>query len=508
MWMMDHIMNVKLSAAFGESYLRIPLTTSPNVRHGDALEIEWAEVLAPETCAFVFGNPPFSGFVHRDEQKQAQMGRMVAFGATGNRLDYVCAWFLKAGAYARDAGNNPLRIAFVSTNSITQGEQVAQLWPPLFERYGLEIAFGHRTFEWYSDARGGAHVHCVIIGLTRREDEPKEKRLFSYEDISGDPVETRHAALSPYLFDASSLSNRHLVVARARSSLCEMPQINVGTKPVDNGIYIFDDAEREAFLAKEPDAGSIMRPFIGGYEHINSVSRWILYPGELEPAALRKLPAVMERIAAVRAFREKASGSLAKDLASTPMRFHVTVVPKAPFLAIPEVSSERRDYTPIGWINPPTIPSNQILVIERADVFMFGIVGSRMHMAWLRNIGGRLKSDYRYSSGIVYNPFPWPTATDAAKARIRALAQGVLDARAAHPGSTLADLYDPDVMPPDLRRAHKALDEAVDRLYRPTPFASDRERVEHLFTLYEKLTADLVTKAAAPAKKGRRAKKV
>ena len=539
MWMMDHIMNVKLSAAFGESYLRIPLTTSPNIRHGDALEIEWSAVLAPEACAFVFGNPPFSGFVQRDEQKQAQMGRMAALGATGNRLDYVCAWFLKAGAYVRSAGLSPLpslrggeadaaihrpdahqdglrparndgkfipRIAFVSTNSITQGEQVAQLWPPLFERYGLEIAFGHRTFEWYSDARGGAHVHCVIIGLTRREDEPREKRLFSYEDISGDPVETRHVALSPYLFDASSLSNRHLVVARARSSLCEMPPINVGTKPVDNGIYIFDDAEREAFLAKEPDAGPIMRPFIGGYEHINSVSRWILYPGELEPAALRRLPAVMERIAAVRAFREKASGSLANELASVPMRFHVTVVPKAPYLAIPEVSSARRTYIPIGWLYPPAIPSNKILVMEKTDLFTLGVLSTKMHICWVSNIGGRLKSDFQYSPGIVYNPFPWPTANDAAKVPIRALAQGVLDARAAHPGSTLADLYDPDVMPPDLRRAHKALDEAVDRLYRVAPFASDRERVEHLFMLYEKLTADLVTKAAAPVKATRRRK--
>ena len=210
----------------------------------------------------------------------------------------------------------------------------------------------------------------------------------------------------------------------------------------------------------------------------------------------------MKRIAAVRKFRENEGGSLARKLASDPTAFHVTVIPKSPFLAIPEVSSERRQYVPIGWLTPPTIPSNQILVVEDANLFMFGILTSRMHMAWLRNVGGRLKSDYRYSSGIVYNTFPWPDSDDKARAKISSLAQAVLDARANYPDATLADLYDPDTMPPDLRKAHHALDLAVDRLYRKEPFASDRERVEHLFGLYEKLTANLLTQPAR--KKGKR----
>jgi hypothetical protein len=353
-----------------------------------------------------------------------------------------------------------------------------------------------------SDARGKAHVHCVIIGLTRRDDEPKEKRLFSYDDIDGDPKESRHVALAPYLFDASALADRHLVVEREASSICAYPEICVGTKPVDGGHYIFDESGRARFLQQEPAASRIMRPFVGGYEHINGVARWILVPQTISAQELRRTPHVAERISKVRHYREREGGKLAKALASTPTAFHVTVLPSAPFLAIPEVSSERREYIPIGYLEPPAVPSNQILVVRDAGLFMFGILTSRMHMAWLRNIGGRLKNDYRYSSGIVYNPFPWPLFDDAAKRKLEKLAQGVLDARATHEGATLADLYDPDVMPQDLRKAHRALDEAVDLLYRKEPFASDRERVEHLFGLYEKLTAPML--AAAKPKRGRK----
>lgn len=501
MWMMDHIMNNRLSLEFGQVFARIPLKAAPHIVHGDALETDWAEVLAPERCSYILGNPPFIGFVMRGENQQDQAGAIMArLGASGSRLDYVAAWFLKAGEYVQ---NSHARIAFVATNSITQGEQVAQLWPALFQRWNLEIVFAHRTFGWGSDARGKAHVHVVIVGLTRREDEPAEKRLFSYQDINGDPDETRHAALSPYLFDASELADRHLVVQRARASLTGKPTISVGSKPVDGGHYIFDEAERDLFLAKEPEAAAILRPFIGGREHINGESRWILYPPGLPGDALRKLPGVMDRIAAVKRHREVEGGPLGRSLAAVPTQYHVTVIPERPFLALAEVSSERRSYVPIGWLEPPTIPSNQLLVVADATLSLFAIMTSGMHMSWLRHIGGRLKSDYRYSTGLVYNTFPWPKLTDADTVRLEDLAQAVLDARAAHPGATLADLYDPDVMPADLRRAHRALDQAVDRLYRKAPFDSDRERVEHLFTLYEKMTAGLL---AAPRKPKRRKK--
>jgi N-6 DNA Methylase len=459
MWMMDHIMNARLSAAFGESFVRIPLKTSPNILNADALETDWAHVLAPEKCSYILGNPPFGGFVQRDKARQDQMAEIAKLGLPGNRLDYVCAWFVKAGAYVRGGegrGWKPPRIGFVATNSITQGEQVAQLWPLLFERYGLEIAFAHRTFAWMSDARGKAHIHCVIVGLTRRDDEVKEKRLFSYDDIKGDPHESRHAALTPYLFDASALADRHLVVEREASSVCAYPEICVGTKPVDGGHYIFNESDRARFLLQEPSALRIMRPFVGGYEYINAVARWILVPESIAAQELRRMPHVIERISKVRHYRDWEGGKLAKSLASTPTAFHVTVLPNGPFLAIPEVSSERRDYVPIGYLEPPTVPSNQILIIRNAALFMFGVITSRMHMAWLRNIGGRLESRYRYSSGIVYNPFPWPQLDLAAKAKLEKLAKTVLDARAAHEGATLADLYDPDVMPEDLRKAGKS----------------------------------------------------
>lgn len=502
MWMMDHIMNVRLSAAFGESYLRIPLRTSPNVRHGDALEVNWNEVIEATRCSFIFGNPPFGGFVLRDAARQKQMEQVARLGASGSRLDYVTAWFLKAGEYVQ---SGDAAIAFVATNSISQGEQVPQLWPALFARYGLEIAFAHRTFEWLSDARGRAHVHCVIIGLVKRAHEPSLKRLFSYDEADGAPIESTHAALSPYLFDASTLSNRHLVVERVGRSLCGMPEIRVGSKPVDGGHYIFNAAERIAFAADEPKSAALLRPFIGGHEYINGEERWILVPSLEEPGTLRRLNGVRKRVEAVRQYRQQSKGNLANELAATPAQFHVTVVPDKPFLAIPEVSSERREYVPIGWLEPPAVPSNQILVIQNASLFIFGILTSRMHMAWLRFIGGRLESRYRYSSGIVYNPFPWPAASDKDVSRISSLAQTVLDRRAQHSGATLADLYDPDLMPVDLWKAHRALDEAVDGLYRKEPFSGDRERVERLFILYERLSSPVL--AVTNAKRKRTSKR-
>jgi hypothetical protein len=248
-------------------------------------------------------------------------------------------------------------------------------------------------------------------------------------------------------------------------------------------------------LKKEPGASALMRPLIGSQEYINGQKRWILRLADVDPKTLRGLPLVMDRISDVKKFRAKSKKPKTRELAGFPTAFEVTTVPIAPFLCIPEVSSERREYVPIGWQQPPTIPSNLIQVLLDADLSEFGVLTSRMHMAWLRNIGGRLKSDYRYSIGIVYNPFPWPDAEERDKVKVRALAQAVLDARAAHPGATLADLYDPDVMPADLRKAHHALDAAVDRLYRSAPFGGDRERVEHLFGLYEKLIAPLAVAA-------------
>jgi hypothetical protein len=372
----------------------------------------------------------------------------------------------------------------------------------------LEISFAHRTFAWGSDAKGKAHVHVVIIGLTKRAFEPLEKRLFSYDDINGDPAETKHKALSPYLFDAGNLRDRHTVVEEISRSLCGAPKMIIGSKPIDGGYLILNDIERESLIESEPAAASYIRPFIGGSEYIQGGGRWILALQNTSPQQLRAMPKVMEILRQVKAYRlgeippkRKPDGELktpgisARSLAETPTRFHVTVIPKTPFLAVPENSSSDRDYIPIGWLEPPIIPSNKLRFVDNADLWHFGVLVSRIHVAWARSIGGRIKSDFQYSIGIVYNTFPWPEASETQKEKIRVLAQAVLDARAKFPGATLADLYDPDSMPPELRKAHRALDAAVDGLYKRGGFASDRERVEHLFALYEKLAQPLAARA-------------
>ncbi len=493
MWMMDHIMNNELSRAFGLNFARIPLKKSANIVCADALEIDWADVLAPKDCDYVFGNPPFSGFTLRDEEKKSQAKAMRSYGAVGGRLDYVAFWFFKSGEYIDRARPHLIDIAFVATNSITQGEQVAQIWPTMFKRYKLELNFAHRTFEWGSDARGKAHVHCVIIGLTALENADHTKRLFSYERVNGEPSETTHSWLSPYLFDASKLNHRHLTVERSRAPAPGYPIARVGTKPVDSGIYIFSDTERTTIIKLEPTLAKYIRPFVGASEFIEGTHRWLFCPNLMALDEIRASEMAKSLIARVRVAREN-GGNLSKKLATQPMQFHVSVIPDRSFLVLPETTSSRREYVPFGWLEPPIVPSNKLNVVLDAEPYLLALVSSKTHISWLAYIGGRLKNDFSYSTGIVYNTFPWPDLTANAKAILTKTGQAILDARANHPGATLADLYDPDTMPPDLRKAHRENDRAVDRLYRKRPFESERERVEHLFALYEKLRMPLTTK--------------
>lgn len=490
LWMTDHIANTRLAEDFGQHYARIPLVTAPGIRHGDALELDWAQALPAERCHFVFGNPPFVGAKYQSDVQRAQVRRLAALPGSGGTLDYVAAWFIKAARYVAAC---EARIGFVSTNSIVQGEQVAQLWPVLFKA-GAEIAFAHRTFVW----PGRAAVHCVIVGLAQRGDEPAEKRLFSYADPKGEPTETRHGALTAYLFDANG-ANRHLVVKEESRPINGAPKVVIGSKPIDGGYLIFTAKERTA-LAGDDLAHDWLRPYLGAEEYLNGGGRWILALQNASPAEIRASATIRGRLKQVGDYRRglipakgkeklKAPGMSSIALADTPAAYHVTVIPETPFLVLPKVSSERREYVPFGWLQPPTIASDLLFVLPNASLSQFAILCSRMHMAWLRQIGGRLKSDYRYSVGLVYNTFPLPGATPTQRAELEALAQAVLDARALpkNATSTLADLYDPDTMPAELRRAHRELDTAVDRLYRRPPFASDRERVEHLFTLYQRL---------------------
>lgn len=495
MWMMDHIMNTQASLEFGAAFLRIPLRKSPAITHGDALELDWQTLLPAERCSYIIGNPPFVGAKYQSKLQRAQVRRIAGLGKSGGTLDYVAAWFLKAARYGQ---GHKVPFAFVSTNSITQGEQVAQLWPALLDRTGMEIAFAHQTFAWGSEARGKAAVHVIVTGLEPRNAARPVKRLFSYPDIKGEPVETQPRAISPYLTDASALTNPHVVVREESRPINGLPRLLSGSQPIDGGHLIFDSEERDAFLASEPAATPFLRPFVGAQEFLQGKDRWILALQGASPTELKAMPFVLERLRAVRAFRLGSKRASTLKIADTPTAFNVTVLPETPFLVLPEVSSERRDYAPIGWLEPPTVPSNLVRVLPGATPGLFAVLTSAMHMAWLRSIGGRLESRYRYSIGLVYNTFPMPPAKDLSA--LAPHAQAILDARARHPGATLADLYDPDLMPADLRRAHRDNDRAVDRLYRRAAFTSEGDRVAHLLGMYEQQVAGMLAAQKKPRK--------
>ena len=495
LWMMDHIMNNRLSLEFGWNFARIPLEKSPRIVHADALEMEWPDVLPSKECSFVLGNPPFGGSKKQLDEQRAQVRRIAALGGSGGTLDYVSAWFIKAGQYVK---GSEARIGFVSTNSITQGEQVSQLWPILFGRCKLEISFAHRTFAWGSDAKGKAQVHVIIIGLDRRKAVRQEKRLFSYPDVKGDPEESSHSVLSPYLFDAGKLSDHHLVVQEESAPINGMRRLKTGVQMIDNGILTFKQSEYESFVQREPGSEKFFRKYIGGDEYINGFHRWILYLADASPSDVRRLPEVRERIRQVREYRASSRRPSTIAMAAHPTRVGVDERLSNPFLVLPNTSSERREYVPIGWLSPDAIANQKLRILPDATLVEFGLLTSAMHMTWMRVVTGRMKSDYMYSVGVVYNTFPIPPMGGGTK--LEHLAQAVLDARADYPDSTLADLYDPDLMPSKLRKAHQALDRAVDRLYRRSGFSSERERVEHLFALYEQMRAPLV----ASKKKRRR----
>jgi len=472
LWMMDHIMNMELSQDYGISYARIPLKKQSYITNMDALEIEWNEILPALECSYILGNPPYGGAKVQSVKQRDQIKRIANIGKSGGTLDYVCSWFLKAGQYV----NEETPIGFVATNSITQGEQVGQLWPILFEKYGLKINFAHRQFKWESEARGKASVIVVILGLAKNN---QNKRLFHYDTEK--IVEENPKYILPYLIG----STEHLPIVKETSkSLNGLPQMKMGSKPIDGGHYIFSDDEKNEFLAIEPNAKSLLRPFVGAKDFLNNDYRWILTLHDVEPKELRNLPETRKRMAAVRSFRLESKSAGTRELAETPRRYHLNVIPIEPFLVVPAHTSEKRDYIPIGYLKPPIIPSNAILVVEDASLELFGLLISKMHMAWVKVICGRLKTDFRYSAGVVYHTFPIPKA---GYDTLKQYAEKILDIRANYADQTLADLYDPDTMPSDLKKAHNNLDRAVEKLYRKKPFDSDHERIEYLLSEYEEM---------------------
>jgi hypothetical protein len=493
LWLVDHQMNIKVSEEFGAYFVRIPLHHSATIVNGNALHIDWAAVLPAPTCAYLLGNPPFVGAKYMDDAQREDTRAVFAGIDNAGLLDFVAAWYVKAARYM--AGNPAIRAAFVSTNSITQGEQVGALWGWMLG-HGIKIHFAHRTFSWSNEARGKAAVHCVIVGFGLGD--VAEKTIFEYENIKGEAHAVKVSNINPYLVDAPDV-----VLPRRSKPLCDVPEIGIGNKPIDGGHYLFTPEEKAAFLKLEPTAKPYFRRWIGAVEFINGIERWCLWLGDCPPDKLRAMPEALKRVQAVKAERLASPSIPTRKLAATPTRFHVEFMPDASFMVIPEVSSERRAFIPMGYISPPTLASNKLRLLPEASLFHFGVLMSSMHMAWTRYTCGRLKSDYQYSINIVYNNFPWPSSTDKKNEAIEAAAKEVLNARSAHAGASLADLYDPDSMPADLVKAHRKLDAAVDAAYGYKGAATDAARVAFLFGLYQQRTSLL-----PPEKTHRRHKRV
>lgn len=546
MWLTDHQMNVEAGDEFGEAILRIPLVKSAHIRHGNALQIDWAAFVPPQRLRYILGNPPFIGKQHQSAAQKADLEAVTHGMAGAGVLDFVAGWYIKAALYLTTAPNSfdgiatqaapgrkrfkdvrfgreaaglgdlfadadaaetaqrrAVRCAFVSTNSITQGEQVGVLWRWMLDR-GLRIRFAHRTFKWTNDAPGRAAVHCVIVGFEFNDGQPVKRRLFEYPEIDRPPLEIVAGNINPYLADAPDV----VLPKRSQPLVGDAPVISFGSMPNDGGHLLMDDGEKQALLTQEPLARPWLRRVVGSEELIKDIPRWCLWLVNCAPQSLKEMPRVAERVAAVKRVRQSSAREATRKLAAFPSLFGEIRQPSTRYMGLPKTSSERRSFIPFAFLEPDVIASSEVFTIPTATVFHFGILCSSMHNAWVRYTCGRLKSDFRYSAGIVYNNFPWPLAPDERqRIAVEASAQAVLDARASFPDASLADLYDPTAMPPALVKAHRELDRAVDAAYlaklpdgmagRPK-LDTDGRRVSFLFTLYARLTT-LADGATSPA---------
>ena len=483
MWLVEHQMNEVFSLEFGQNVINLPLQDSANIVHGNSLRIDWEEVVSKEVLNYIIGNPPFTGSSYQSKEQKEDMDLICHGMKTYRLLDYVSAWFIKAGKYIQESD---IKVALVSTNSITQGQQVPILWHEILEVQNNTIEFAHRTFQWQNEAPGKAAVHCIIIGYSQIDSQTKI--LFEYDDIKDDPLAIKVKNINPYLVEGENI-----YITRTKKPICDVPKMVKGNQPTDGGNFIFStDEERDEFLSMEPEAATLIRKYIGSRELINGSHRWCLWLHKTNPSLLKRLPKVLERIENVKQLRLKSSKAGTRAKAATPSLFDEIRHTDQPYLAIPEISSERRNYLPIGYISSEVISSNKIYMLNSSDLYFFGLLCCGIQMLWTKTVGGRLKSDPCYSTGIVYNNFPWPKEpSEKQTQKVESCAQTVLDARASYPDSSLADLYDPLTMPPDLVKAHQALDKAVDQCYRKKAFANERERIEFLFELYEEYTAPL-----------------
>jgi hypothetical protein len=482
LWLIDHIMNVELAKAFGGYFVRLPLTDGPTIKIADALELDWrADILDTNANAewFILGNPPFIGATTMSDSQRKQIRKVFGdVSGAGGTLDYVVGWYIKAALAIQETS---IKCAFVSTNSISQGAQVGFLWKRLVNGFGIKINFAHQTFRWSNEARGVAAVHVVIVGFSIVA--VANPQLYEYQNNQDMPIRRRAREINGYLMEGEMV----FILSRLRP-LCNAPEMMSGNRPTDGGHLLLGPAERLQLLSECPAADRYIKRCVGSLEFLNNKERYCLWMAGISPTDLRSMPPVMKRVEAVKAFRLASAAETTRKLAVRSWEFRDTRHPSKSYIVYPSVSSENRRYIPAGFVGPETVTTNLNFMIPDGEVYHFGVLMSTMHMSWVRYVCGRLESRYRYSKDVVYNNYPWPEPTDAQRDKVEALAQGVIDARANHPTSTLADLYHPTTMPPDLRKAHDALDKAVDQCYRKEPFASERERVEHLFELYRKLT--------------------
>ncbi len=499
LWLMDHQMNVRVSEEFGMYFARIPLRSSPHIvhgkDHGNALRLDWNDVLPVEHCRYVFGNPPFVGKKYQSKEQKADLAYVFANSSASKERDYVTAWFEKAARYIH---HTKIKCGFVATNSITQGEQAGILWGDLIGKYDIKIHFAHRTFKWSNEASGKAAVHCVIVGFAAYDTD--NKTLFEYEDIAGEPHAVAAKNINPYLADALDV-----ILPARRMPICKVPSILYGNMANDGGHLILSDGAKNEVLKKEPGASKWIKPFVGAEEFINNIPRWCLWLKDITPSELLKLPEISKRVTQVREVRLASPNPDTIERAATPHLFwHIAHTGNA-YLLVPRTSSENRPFIPIGYMPPDVIASDANFIVPDATLYHFGILTSTMHMAWVRYTCGRLKSDFRYSNTIVYNNFSWPDEpSDKQRAAVEAAAQAVLDARAQFPQSSYAELYSSQgfYVATSLVKAHQKLDAAVDACYRKTAFASDAQRVEFLFERYQQLTSLLP--ADKPAKAGKK----
>jgi hypothetical protein len=493
MWLIDHQMNELVSRTFGDYMVRIPLRKSATIVHRNALRTDWQSLIEPMPWEkgeakydYIMGNPPFVGKSLMNAEQKADMD-VIFQGVNGaGVLDYVTTWYIRAAQYMQQSSHT--KTAFVSTNSISQGEQVGILWNELFNKYKIKIHFAHRTFKWGNEARGNAAVHVVIIGFANFD--VADKRIFEYENIKAEPHEVKAKNINPYLVEG-----KDIFISSRANPICNVPEITYGSMANDGGFLLLNDEEKNNLLIKEPEAQKFIRPFLGSKEFINNIKRWCIWLKDIAPNEFSKLKVITSKIEKVKEYRLNSTRSTTKKLADFSMLFGEIRQPNSDYLLIPGVSSENRKYIPIGFLNKNIIASDLVRTIPNATLYLFGVVTSHIHMTWVKYVCGRLKSDFRYSNSLVYNNFPWPEAPTEKQTRaVEEAAQAVLDARLQFPNSSLADLYDPNTMPPVLVKAHQQLDKAVDLCYRPQPFPNETKRIEFLFELYDRYTAGLFVK--------------